>query len=62
MSYFVDYHSKQAMAQLKDTGLKHLVMLTRCDQATAKLADQEVGVTELRANLLPEDGRQGAVK
>lgn len=47
--------SKQALAQLKKAGLDHLVMLTGDNQATAEIVADKVGVTELKANLLPED-------
>ena len=47
--------SKQAVGQLKKSGVDHLVMLTGDNQATAEIVAEEVGVTELKANLLPED-------
>ena len=47
--------SKTAVAQLKAQGLSPLVMLTGDNQATADKIAAEVGVTEVRANCLPED-------
>ncbi|MFO7681656.1 MAG: heavy metal translocating P-type ATPase [Chloroflexota bacterium] len=47
--------SKQAIAQLKDMGIAHLVMLTGDNEITAQKVGQDVGVTEIRANCLPED-------
>ena len=47
--------SKQAVGQLKKSGVDHLVMLTGDNQSTAEIVAEEVGVTELKANLLPED-------
>jgi Cd2+/Zn2+-exporting ATPase len=47
--------SKTAVAQLKAQGLAPLVMLTGDNQATADKIAAEVGVTEVRANCLPED-------
>ena len=47
--------SKQSLVQLKNAGLKNLVMLTGDNQATADIVADEVGVTEVNANLLPED-------
>jgi len=47
--------SKQAIAELKDMGIDHLVMLTGDNDATAQKVGKDVGVTEIRANCLPED-------
>jgi len=47
--------SKQAIAELKQLGINHLVMLTGDNEATAQKVGAEVGVTEIRANCLPED-------
>ncbi len=47
--------SKTAVAQLKAQGLSPLVMLTGDNQITADKIAAEVGVTEVRANCLPED-------
>ena len=47
--------SVQAIQQLKDAGIKNLVMLTGDNEATAVSVAEAVGVTEARAHLLPED-------
>jgi Cd2+/Zn2+-exporting ATPase len=47
--------SKQAIAELKELGIDHLVMLTGDNEATAQKVGADVGVTEIRANCLPED-------
>ncbi|MBE2222690.1 MAG: heavy metal translocating P-type ATPase [Anaerolineae bacterium] len=47
--------SKQAIAALKELGIGHLVMLTGDNEATAQKVGVDVGVTEIRANCLPED-------
>ena len=46
--------SRQAIAELKAVGVR-TVMLTGDNEATAKAIGQEVGVDEVRANLLPQD-------
>lgn len=48
----------EAMRQLKRFGLKQLVMLTGDRTAVAKQIAQQVGITEYRAELLPEDKLQ----
>ncbi|MBL0917471.1 MAG: cadmium-translocating P-type ATPase [Hydrogenophaga sp.] len=60
--------SAEAMAQLKALGVK-TVMLTGDNPATAQSIGQQVGIGEVRANLLPQDkldaiealGKQGPV-
>ena len=47
--------SRQALSALKDAGIETLVMLTGDDSRTAATIAGEVGVTDVRANLLPED-------
>jgi Cd2+/Zn2+-exporting ATPase len=47
--------SAEAMAMLKQLGLERLVMLTGDDQAVATTIAEEVGVTDIRAELLPEN-------
>ena len=47
--------SQQAIAQLKAMGIDHLVMLTGDNEMTAQKVGADVGVTEIRANCLPED-------
>jgi Cd2+/Zn2+-exporting ATPase len=41
--------------RLQDVGLKRIVMLTGDDRKTAQVIAQEAGVTDVRAELLPED-------
>ncbi len=45
--------SREAVAQLRAMGLRAVVMLTGDQQATAERIGAEVGVTEVRAELLP---------
>lgn len=47
--------SKGVIAQLKELGLKRLVMLTGDNAATAEQIATQVGLTEFRANCLPAD-------
>ncbi|RAM49955.1 MAG: cadmium-translocating P-type ATPase [Hapalosiphonaceae cyanobacterium JJU2] len=48
----------EALRQLKRVGLKQLVMLTGDRASVAKQIAQQVGITEYRAELLPEDKLQ----
>jgi Cd2+/Zn2+-exporting ATPase len=48
-------HSRAAVQQLKENGIGSIVMLTGDHAATAQAIAQEVGVTDIRAELLPED-------
>ena len=45
----------QALAELRALGFKHLVMLTGDNEEAAARIASEAGITEFRANLLPED-------
>ena len=47
--------SQPVVDELKQLGIKRLVMLTGDNEDTAQLVAQQVGVTEVRANCLPED-------
>jgi Cd2+/Zn2+-exporting ATPase len=47
--------SRRTMAQLRDVGLEQLVMLTGDNAATAQAVSETVGVTDYRAELLPEE-------
>jgi len=47
--------SKDALTELKNMGINHLVMLTGDNEMTAKSVADNVGVTDFRANCLPED-------
>ena len=46
--------SRTAIAELKQLGIEELVMLTGDDAVIARRIGEEVGVTDVRANLLPE--------
>jgi Cd2+/Zn2+-exporting ATPase len=48
-------HVRDAVAQLRAHGVRHVVMLTGDHHATARAIAAEVGVDEFRAELLPED-------
>jgi len=45
----------EALAELKRTGIKKLVMLTGDNRATADVIAREAGIDEVQADLLPED-------
>ncbi len=47
--------SQAAIAELKRLGLEQIVMLTGDNAATAEHVAQQVGITEVAANCLPED-------
>ncbi len=47
--------SRQALAELRSDGIAALVMLTGDTLATAHHIGEQVGVTEVRANLLPQE-------
>ena len=47
--------AKQAIQALRDTGLRHIVMLTGDNQETAQAISAETGVDEVHAELLPAD-------
>ena len=46
--------AREALLQLKATGVKRFVMLTGDNEATAQAVAKELGVDEVRANLMPE--------
>ena len=48
-------HSKEAMAELKKAGVEKTVMLTGDAEAVAKQVAAEVGLTDYRSELLPQD-------
>ena len=48
-------HAKEAVAALKHAGIVKTVMLTGDSEAVAKQVAAEVGLTEYRAELLPQD-------
>ena len=47
--------SKEVIEKLHQLGIEKTVMLTGDNQRTAEAIGQEVGVTDIRADLLPED-------
>lgn len=47
--------AREALAKLKATGVKRIVMLTGDNAATAQAVASALGVDEVRAELLPED-------
>jgi len=47
--------AKEMIEGLKKSGVKNIVMLTGDNPETAKHVSEQVGVTDFRANLLPED-------
>jgi P-type E1-E2 ATPase len=47
--------AREALVKLKETGVKRLVMLTGDNEATAQAVAKELGIDEMRANLMPED-------
>ena len=48
-------HAREAMAALKRMGVKRTVMLTGDRKAVAEQVAKEVGITDFRAELLPQD-------
>ncbi len=46
---------REAMDALRRAGIRHLVMLTGDDEATARAVAGEVGVDDVRAELFPDD-------
>ncbi|MDR2405481.1 MAG: heavy metal translocating P-type ATPase [Deltaproteobacteria bacterium] len=51
----VRYHAKETLAELKQKGIKHTVMLTGDLTATARNISQSIGFDDFRAQLLPDD-------
>jgi Zn2+/Cd2+-exporting ATPase len=47
--------SAEAIAALRRAGIEHVVMLTGDNQATAQAIAVQVGIDDVRANLLPQD-------
>ena len=47
--------AKQALAALRDSGVKRLAMLTGDNAATAKAVADDLGVDEVRSDLLPDE-------
>lgn len=47
--------AKEAIARLKETGVKQVVMLTGDNKRIASRVSKELGIDDVRAELLPED-------
>lgn len=47
--------AKEMITELKRSGVKNIVMLTGDNPETAKHVSEQIGITDYRANLLPED-------
>lgn len=47
--------AREALAKLKQTGVKRIVMLTGDNEETARAVASSLGVDEVHANLMPED-------
>ncbi|OFI50284.1 zinc ABC transporter ATPase [Floricoccus tropicus] len=47
--------AKKAIQRLQDLGIQNLVMLTGDNKAVADIVAKELGITQVHANLLPED-------
>tara|TARA_R110002049_G_C9177810_1_gene563189 strand:- start:15735 stop:17843 length:2109 start_codon:yes stop_codon:yes gene_type:complete len=47
--------SREAVKQLHEAGVEHLIMLTGDNQGTADAIAKQAGIDEVRAELLPED-------
>lgn len=47
--------SKAAVAEMRQAGIEHVVMLTGDNRGTADVIGRETGVAEIRADLLPSD-------
>ncbi len=47
--------AKEMVVGLRKSGVTHIIMLTGDNPETAKHVSEQVGITEFRANLLPED-------
>lgn len=47
--------AKEMIAGLRKSGIKNIIMLTGDNPETAKHVSEQIGITDYRANLLPED-------
>ena len=48
-------HAREVVARLRDLGVRQVVMVTGDHQATGEAVGREIGVSEVRAGLLPEE-------
>jgi len=48
-------NSRASVKSLKESGIRHIVMLTGDNETTARAIASQVGTDDFRANLLPED-------
>lgn len=48
-------NSQKVITQLHEAGIKHTIMLTGDNETTAQTIGQEVGVTEIKGALMPQD-------
>ncbi|ORC38388.1 copper-translocating P-type ATPase [Marispirochaeta aestuarii] len=48
-------HAKEAVARMRSSGVKRIVMLTGDNRRTAQAVARQVGITEVHAELLPEE-------
>ena len=49
------HNSKEAISKLKKLGVKNIIMLTGDTKQKAKMIADELGINEVRAELLPQD-------
>ncbi len=49
------HNAKESISRLKELGVKNIVMLTGDTQKKAEMIAQELGIDEVRAQLLPQD-------
>ncbi len=47
--------AKEMIVNLRKSGIKNIIMLTGDNSETAKYVSEQIGITDYRANLLPED-------
>jgi heavy metal translocating P-type ATPase len=47
--------AKEMITGLRNSGIKNIIMLTGDNAETAKYVSEQIGITDFRANLLPED-------
>lgn len=50
--------SKEVIRKLKEGGIEHVVMLTGDHEVTARAIAKEIGLTDVKASLMPEDKLQ----